>query len=85
VREAADALYDRMLKSGIDVILDDRDERPGAMFADWELIGVPVRVTVGERGLKEGQVEITVRRGMKTEHVPLDRAFQAVTDTLEAC
>jgi prolyl-tRNA synthetase len=55
------------------------------MFADWELIGVPVRVTGGERGLKEGQVEITVRRGMKTEHVPLDRAFQAVTDTLEAC
>jgi prolyl-tRNA synthetase len=85
VREAADALYDRLLQSGIDVILDDRDERPGAMFADWELIGVPLRVTIGERGLKEGQVELTVRRGLKTVHVPLDGAFQAVTDTLEAC
>ncbi len=85
VREAADALYDRLLQSGIDVILDDRDERPGAMFADWELIGVPLRVTIGERGLKEGQVELTVRRGLNTVQVPLDGAFQAVTDTLEAC
>jgi prolyl-tRNA synthetase len=85
VRSAADALYDRLLKSGIDVILDDRDERPGAMFADWELIGVPLRVTIGERGLKEGLVEVTVRRGMKTVQVPLDGAFQAVTDTLGAC
>ena len=85
VRSAADALYDRLLKSGLDVILDDRDERPGAMFADWELIGVPLRVTIGERGLKEGLVEVTVRRGMKTVQVPLDGAFQAVTDTLGAC
>jgi prolyl-tRNA synthetase len=67
------------------VILDDRDERPGVMFADWELIGVPVRVTIGDRGLKEGKVELTVRRGLKTEAVPLDGAFQAVTDTLQAC
>ena len=85
VKVAADALYDRLLQAGIDVILDDRDERPGAMFADWELIGVPVRVTVGDRGLKEGKVELTVRRGLKTEAVPLDGAFQAVTDTLQAC
>ena len=85
VKVAADALYDRLLQAGIDVILDDRDERPGAMFADWELIGVPVRVTVGDRGLKEGRVELTVRRGLKTEAVPLDGAFQAVTDTLQAC
>ena len=85
VRSAADDLYDRLLKSGIDVILDDRDERPGAMFADWELIGVPLRVTIGERGLKEGQVELTVRRGLKTVPVPLDGAFAAVTDTLGAC
>ena len=85
VRTAADRLYDQLLKSGIDVILDDRDERPGAMFADWELIGVPVRVTIGERGLKEGQVELTVRRGLKTTPVPLDRALEAVEDTLKAC
>jgi prolyl-tRNA synthetase len=85
VRAAADRLYDQMLAAGIDVILDDRDERPGAMFADWELIGVPLRVTIGERGLKEGQVELTVRRGLTTEQVPLTGAFEAVKDTLAAC
>jgi hypothetical protein len=85
VRSAADGLYDRLMAAGIDVILDDRDERPGAMFADWELIGVPLRVTIGERGLKDGQVELTVRRGLKTSLVPLAGAFDAVKDTLEAC
>jgi prolyl-tRNA synthetase len=62
VRGAAHALYNELLEAGIDVILDDRGERPGAMFADWELIGVPLRVTVGERGLKEGRVELQGRR-----------------------
>jgi prolyl-tRNA synthetase len=85
VRSAADALYDRLLEAGIDVILDDRDERPGAMFADWELIGVPLRVTIGERGLKEGQVELTVRRGLVTTLVPLAGAFEAVKDILGTC
>jgi prolyl-tRNA synthetase len=85
VRNAADALYDQFRQAGIDVILDNRDERPGVMFADWELIGVPLRVTVGERGLKEGQVELTVRRGLTTTTVPLSGAFEAVKDTLEAC
>jgi prolyl-tRNA synthetase len=57
VRNAAGALLDELLAAGIDAILDDRDERPGSMFADWELIGVPHRVVVGERGLKEGKLE----------------------------
>ncbi|MBN8475528.1 proline--tRNA ligase [Sulfuritalea sp.] len=57
VRTAAVALLDQLLAAGIDAILDDRDERPGSMFADWELIGVPHRVVVGERGLKEGKLE----------------------------
>jgi prolyl-tRNA synthetase len=57
VRTAAGALLDQLLAAGIDAILDDRDERPGSMFADWELIGVPHRVVVGERGLKEGKLE----------------------------
>ncbi len=57
VRQAADALLAELLAAGIDAILDDRDERPGSMFADWELIGVPHRVVVGERGLKEGKLE----------------------------
>jgi prolyl-tRNA synthetase len=85
VRKAADDLYDQLLGAGIDVILDDRDERPGAMFADWELIGVPLRVTIGERGLKEGLVELTVRRGLTTTTVPLAGAFEAVKDGLGAC
>ncbi len=57
VKDQAQALYDQLLGLGIDVILDDRGERPGAMFADWELIGVPHRVTIGDKGLKEGKVE----------------------------
>ena len=62
VRSASLALYAELREAGIDVILDDRGERPGAMFADWELIGVPIRITVGERGLKEGRVELQGRR-----------------------
>nr|HPH70837.1 proline--tRNA ligase [Kofleriaceae bacterium] len=57
VKTATDALYEQLCAAGIDVLLDDRDERPGFMFADWELIGVPHRVVVGERGLKEGKLE----------------------------
>ena len=57
VKTAAEALYAELLADGVDVILDDRGERPGAMFADWELIGVPHRVTIGDKSLKEGQVE----------------------------
>jgi prolyl-tRNA synthetase len=57
VRNAAAALLDELLAAGIDAILDDRDERPGSMFADWELIGIPHRVVVGERGLKDGKLE----------------------------
>ncbi len=62
VKAAADKLYGELLAAGVDVILDDRGERPGAMFADWELIGVPHRVTIGDRGLKEGQLEYQHRR-----------------------
>jgi prolyl-tRNA synthetase len=62
VREAAQALHDELAAAGVDVLLDDRGERPGAMFADWELIGVPHRVVLSDRGLKEGQVEYQGRR-----------------------
>lgn len=62
VRGAATALYDELSAAGIDVILDDRDERPGVMFADWELIGAPLRITVGDRSLKEGNLEMQSRR-----------------------
>ena len=62
VKAAADKLYGELIAAGVDVILDDRNERPGAMFADWELIGVPHRVTIGDRGLKDGQLEYQHRR-----------------------
>ena len=62
VKAAAEQLYADLLAAGVDVMLDDRGEPPGAMFADWELIGVPHRVTIGDRGLKEGLVEYQHRR-----------------------
>jgi prolyl-tRNA synthetase len=62
VRTETDKLYGVLTAAGLDVVLDDRGERPGAMFADWELIGVPHRIVVGERGLKEGKLEYQGRR-----------------------
>lgn len=71
VRAAAESLYQQLLALGIDALLDDRGERPGAMFADWELIGVPHRITVGDRGLKAGQVEYQHRRDAAATPVAL--------------
>jgi prolyl-tRNA synthetase len=62
VKAAADQLHEQLQATGVDVMLDDRGERPGAMFADWELIGVPHRVVLSDRGLKEGKVEYQGRR-----------------------
>src|SRR6185295_8440412 len=62
VKALADSLHDTLEAAGIEVLLDDRGERPGVMFADLELIGLPHRVTIGERGLKEGKVEYQSRR-----------------------
>ncbi|NWF44053.1 proline--tRNA ligase [Hydrogenophaga sp. D2P1] len=62
VKAAAEQLHEQLVAAGVDVLLDDRGERPGAMFADWELIGVPHRVTIGDRGIKEGQIEYQHRR-----------------------
>ncbi|MFM2329500.1 MAG: hypothetical protein RLZZ494_1603 [Pseudomonadota bacterium] len=69
VKEAAHKLYEELAAAGVDVLLDDRGERPGAMFADWELIGVPVRVVVSDRGLKEGQLEVQGRRDAEASKV----------------
>ena len=62
VKAAADQLYGELKAAGVDVVLDDRNERPGVMFADMELIGIPHRIVIGERGLKEGQLEYKGRR-----------------------
>ncbi len=69
VKAAADRLHDELQSAGIDVMLDDRGERPGAMFADWELVGVPHRVVISDRGLKEGQLEYQGRRDAQSTPV----------------
>ncbi len=71
VRAAADQLHQALLAQGIDAVLDDRGERPGAMFADWELIGVPLRVVLSDRGLKAGTVEMQGRRDAQAQVVAL--------------
>jgi prolyl-tRNA synthetase len=71
VREAALRLYDDLRAAGIDVLLDDRGERPGVMFADLELIGIPHRIVLGERGLKEGQVEYQARTDSEAQGIAL--------------
>ena len=71
VRAAADHLHKELSAMGIDVVLDDRGERPGVMFADWELVGVPHRITVGDRGLKDNNVEYQHRRDDKATAVPV--------------
>ena len=72
VRSAADKLYDELRTAGIDVLLDDRNERPGVMFADMELIGIPHRIVVGDRGLAEDKLEYKGRTDAEAEMVPLN-------------
>lgn len=78
VKQAAEKLYADMLAQGLDVLLDDRGERPGAMFADWELIGVPHRVVLSDRGLKEGQVEYQHRRDAAATKVAVSEVLAHV-------
>jgi prolyl-tRNA synthetase len=84
VREASDKLYQDLLSAGIEVILDDRGERPGAMFADWELIGVPYRVVIGERGLKEGQLEFQARTDTEASAIPVGDVAKKVAGLVKA-
>ena len=84
VKAAADKLYGDLLAAGVDVILDDRGERPGAMFADWELIGVPHRVTIGDRALKEGHVEYQHRRDASATPVPVTEILALIQSRLAA-
>ncbi|WP_459616935.1 proline--tRNA ligase [Bordetella sp. 2513F-2] len=84
VRDTATQLYESLRARGVDVILDDRDARPGVMFAEWELIGVPVRVTVGERGLKDGVLELQARRESEASRVPLAEGLDQVLAKLDS-
>ena len=84
VQAAADQLHDELQASGTDVMLDNRGERPGAMFADWELVGVPHRVVLSERGLKEGQVEYQGRRDAQATSLPLADVMALLKAKLDA-
>ena len=84
VRAAADKLHDELQAAGIDVLLDDRGERPGAMFADWELIGVPHRIVLSDRGLKEGQAEYQGRRDTQASTLAVVDLLPALASKLAA-
>jgi len=83
VAHQANELYGALVEAGVDVMLDDRGERPGVMFADWELIGVPHRVTIGDRGLKEGVVEYQHRRDAEATKVPVGEVLAHVKSRLQ--
>ncbi|MDO8207078.1 MAG: proline--tRNA ligase [Gallionella sp.] len=82
VRAAVEELYARMRAAGIEVLLDDRDERPGVMFADMELIGIPHRIVIGDRGLKDGMLEYQGRRDAAAQSIPLQSALEFVQSKL---
>ena len=84
VKAAGDKLYAELQAAGVDVILDDRGERPGIMFAEWELIGVPHRVTIGDKSLKEGQVEYQNRRDAEATKVAVGGVFTHVMSKIKA-
>ncbi|MFC7299190.1 proline--tRNA ligase [Herminiimonas aquatilis] len=84
VKAETEKLYEALQAAGVDVILDDRGERPGAMFADWELIGAPHRIVIGDRGLKEGKLEYQGRRDTEATAVALDEMLAFVKAKLAA-
>lgn len=82
VKAEVDKLYAALTAAGIDVVFDDRGGRPGAMFADWELIGVPHRIVVGDRGLQEGNIEYQGRRDTEATQVPVAEALAFIQGKL---
>jgi prolyl-tRNA synthetase len=80
--ETGERIYEALIGAGIDVIIDDRDERPGVKFKDAELVGIPYRLTVGPKGLKSGIVEWTRRRDGEAEELPVERAAEVAIETI---
>ncbi len=81
-RSIAFDLLTKIEQAGYSALLDDRDERPGVKFNDADLIGIPVRIAIGEKSLKAGKIEITERRGLRTESIPIDRGAEIALKTL---
>jgi prolyl-tRNA synthetase len=79
-REVAEQLYDELRESGLDVLYDDRDASPGEKFADAELLGCPLRLTVGKKGIEAGEVEAQIRRGREKRSLPLEGAANAAAE-----
>ena len=82
IMKTATAIYKELTEGNIDVILDDRDLRPGFKFKDSELIGFPIRVGIGEKSLKNGNVELTIRDGGHREDVPVGEAVSRIKAAL---
>jgi prolyl-tRNA synthetase len=88
IRETADKLYEELQARGVEVLLDDRDERPGVKFKDADLIGIPLRVTIGAKGLEKGYLELRRRRDAKSDEIPIadgaERLKTILNETLQA-
>jgi prolyl-tRNA synthetase len=82
VREAAEKLYAELTEAGVEVLYDDRNVRPGVMFNDMELIGIPHRVVIGERGLDNGMLEYRQRTASENEDIPLEGALENILNRL---
>ena len=82
VKDAVEKLYQQFSDNQIEVLLDDRDERPGVMFADMELIGIPHRIVIGERGLKQSIIEYQGRKDQAAQAIPIDKIFSFITNKL---
>jgi prolyl-tRNA synthetase len=85
VKAVTDALYDSLKAADIEVLLDDRDERPGVMFADMELMGIPHRIVISDRGLKEGMLEYQARTDVSGTKIAQVQAAQFIEDRIKAC
>jgi prolyl-tRNA synthetase len=84
IKKTAFDIYEGLMDRGFDVLLDDRDERAGVKFNDADLVGIPIRIAVGARGLDQGQIEIVRRRGLEVEKVPVDKAVERAVETWES-
>jgi prolyl-tRNA synthetase len=83
VAEACDRLYAELEKAGVEVLYDDRDERPGVKFKDADLVGIPYRIAIGKKGIAEGLVELKARRSPEVTKVKLDEISKLVVEKIE--
>ena len=75
-------IYNELISRGVEVLLDDRNERPGVKFKDADLLGLPIRITIGKKGIEKKEVELKLRRGGETEWVPMDKLVARVKDEI---